>query len=78
MNTEKRTPCPYCHHDDLWIVAWEMFEPINPNGEFVEGYGHSTVLKKTGSKWKCAGCGWQEGGSPVILDRDGNVIGKIG
>lgn len=44
---------------------------INPNGEFVEGYGYATVIKQkvVGKYLQCQSCGWREGGNPTIITR---------
>ncbi len=66
----KREPCPNCGYND-WretrISKW-----LNPNGEYVQGYGHAPVFVQDGSLWHCVGCGWQEGGNPVIID----IVGR--
>jgi len=61
----KREPCPHCTNNNWREIP--VYTPINPNGEYVEGYGHTTVLRQSNSNWICNACGWQEGGNPIII-----------
>lgn len=47
-----------------------QFRTLNPNGEYVKGYGHAIVQKQetVGLHYYCVSCGWQEGGNPIIVD----------
>ena len=68
--------CPNCGKRD-WKEE-TIFTTINPNGEFVKGYGHRSVASNIGRKdYYCIACGWKDGGNPVIVDMEGNIIGKI-
>ena len=57
-NPEK---CPSCGGTNLEDVG--IYRVVNPNGEYVEGYGHAFVQVRAGSSWRCNGCGWYEGAS---------------
>ena len=51
--------CPYCDRDD-----WDeqpVFTTLNPNGEYVEGYGCVMVMIQTASEYFCRGCHYQLG-----------------
>ena len=63
-----REPCPHCTYNDWREVR--VFKQVNPKGEYVGGYGHTPVLKQSGSDWICNACGWKEGGNPAVIILD--------
>ena len=68
----KREPCPHCNSNN-WR-AQPILGLVNPNGEFVVGYGHSQVYKQIETEFYCNGCGWKEGGNPTIINMDGKEV----
>jgi len=51
--------CPHCYKDD-----WEkipLFKTINPNREYVEGYGCDFVRIQSGNEYRCRGCHYRYG-----------------
>ena len=53
---------------------------LNPNGEYVQGYGTAFVMKPvdTGEVHVyCTRCGYEECKNVVVLDRDGNFVEEI-
>lgn len=64
------TPCPHCGGVGRWRHEREaIFALLNPNGEYVEGYGHNPVSYPTDHKdvYTCGGCGWRWGGNPTVI-----------
>ena len=64
----KRNSCPHCNFNE-WRKE-PIFKLINPNGEFVEGYGHDPVYITSGYKYICVNCGWLEGGNSTRINID--------
>lgn len=64
--------CPHC--DSIYYVKNPILERrlVNPNGEYVEGYGHAFVIKQKviGAYYSCAACGWDSRKSEVIITRE--------
>jgi len=46
-----------CEHE--WEDVFDSF-PVNPGGEFVEGYGHPLVTVLIRSGRQCAKCGFRD------------------
>ncbi len=65
----KRDPCPHCGNNNWRDERIEKSILVNPNGEYVEGYGHMPVTKIVPVGWRywCTACGWLEGGNPTII-----------
>ena len=74
---DKPKKCPSCGGTDLEDVG--RYRVVNPNGEFVEGYGHAFVQVRSGSSWRCRSCGWYEGANLKRVNLKGEEIhGRIG
>lgn len=59
------TQCPHCQ-----VINWRestVTRLLNPNGEYVQGYGHAQVWVPAGLEYWCNGCGWKWGGNPTII-----------
>jgi len=54
--------CPHCKASDWSIVS--VFDIINPNGEYVEGYGCTPVSIQIGFEYMCKVCHYRIG-NPV-------------
>ena len=66
--------CPHCNLDD-WREE-PIFEVLNPNGEFVEGYGCTLVSIQTGTDYHCQRCNYKLGDKVKHIpldDRFGHV-----
>ena len=48
-----------CEHE--WEDTFDSF-PVNPGGEFVEGYGHHLVSVRIEGGRQCVKCGFRERG----------------
>lgn len=64
--------CPHCqstHYTERPLLEGQV---VNPNGEYVEGYGHALVIKQksVGVYYSCASCGWDSRGSDVVITRE--------
>lgn len=71
--------CPNCGCKRTQLIHEQQSKQINPNGEYVEGYGHAPVIVPTDEyKTRCKGCGWREGHNQTKIDLDGNILGTIG
>jgi hypothetical protein len=73
---ERNVLCPVCHKDSWYPILGS--ELINPNGEYVLGYGHSPVMKSVINNYCCVSCNYHTDGNLDVLDREGNYMGKIG
>lgn len=51
--------CPHCKRDD-WKEE-PVFKLLNPNGEFVEGYGCAPVMIQVDTRYRCCSCGYKLG-----------------
>jgi hypothetical protein len=62
---QKPETCPHCGYtgfrQDLLAI------PYNPNGEYVEGYGHVPVTIMVSRGWRCISCSWSTNGDPTVL-----------
>lgn len=63
--------CPSCGGE---MYDAGKYRVVNPNGEFVEGYGHARVMVKSGESWTCRHCGWYDGASLKHITLDGNEV----
>lgn len=63
--------CPSCGGTN-WRND-RRFKTINPNGEYVEGYGHSFVSVSI-DFWVCGSCGWYEGASLKHINLKGEEV----
>lgn len=76
--------CPNCKCKNSaktpnMLIHKRQSKQINPNGEYVEGYGHTPVIVPTNEyRTRCGGCGWREGHNQIKIDIEGNVLGTIG
>lgn len=68
LPAQQAPPCPRCGATGRWHER-PVYRLVNPHGEFVEGYGHSMVMKQIGGVRYCVGCGWEDGGNPTIITR---------
>ena len=59
--------CPHCGSD--FLRQDRLFTLYNPNGEYVEGYGHLPVYCIHWHGWICLSCNWSTNGNPTVLPR---------
>lgn len=64
----QRQPCPHCGYND-W-AEFPKLELVNPNAEYVQGYGHAPVFRSFAVGYRCVSCGAVEGGNPEVIDLD--------